>query len=114
MKPAEEFRKHKKQVKIINNLVQEWIKKQSELEMSGLEKKEILGITTDKRRMKDLQKLKIMGGPFIHPQEVDDFINDDTISSEDKDARLYIEVRYARDTTLSLPRSSALFRLREI
>ena len=32
---------------------------------------------------------------------------------KDKQDRLYTEVRYARDTTLSLPKKSELFRLKE-
>jgi hypothetical protein len=113
MKPPEEFKKYRKQVQAVNSLVKQWIQEQSELQLSGLEKKEAVGVTTERRRMKDLQKLKTMGGPFVNPKEVDDFINDDTISTQKKEDRLYTEIRYARDTTLSLPKASDLFRLKE-
>ena len=35
------------------------------------------------------------------------------VDEKTKEKRLYTEVRYARDTSLSLPKSSALFRLKE-
>ena len=47
------------------------------------------------------------------PEEVDLLVNDDRLTDGAKLDRLYIEVRYARDTTLSLPKSSSIFRLKE-
>ena len=47
------------------------------------------------------------------PEEVDLLVNDDSLTDVEKLDRLYIEVRYARDTTLSLPKSSSIFRLKE-
>ena len=67
---------------------------------------------TEKRKMGDLQKLKSLGGPLTTPDEVDVLVNDDDLSDEQKQDRLYIEVRYARDTTLSLPKVSPIFRLK--
>jgi hypothetical protein len=113
LKPASEFRKYKKLVKPVNKLVVEWKQKQSELQEAGLTKKESTSLATEKRKMGDLEKLKSYGGPMTKPEEVDKFVDDDEISDAEKSARLYIEVRYARDTTLSLPRTSELFRLKE-
>ena len=47
------------------------------------------------------------------PDEVDLLVNDDSQTDAAKLDRLYLEIRYARDTTLSLPKSSSLFRLKE-
>lgn len=47
------------------------------------------------------------------PDEVDLLVNDDSLTDAAKLDRLYLEVRYARDTTLSLPKSSSLSRLKE-
>ena len=41
------------------------------------------------------------------------FVARTDIPDKDKQDRLYTEVRYARDTTLSLPKKSELFRLKE-
>ena len=113
LKPASEFLKYKNFVKPFNNLVSDWNNKQSELEEAGLHKKESVSLATEKRKNGDLQKLKAQGGPMTTPEEVDLLVNDDSLTDVEKLDRLYIEVRYARDTTLSLPKSSSIFRLKE-
>ena len=57
--------------------------------------------------------MKLLGGPFVNCDEVDQYISDQSISDKVKQDRLYTEVQYARDTTLSLPRDSKLFSLKE-
>ena len=47
------------------------------------------------------------------PEEVDLLVNDDSLTDVEKLDRLYIEARYARDTTFLLPKSSSIFRLKE-
>ena len=60
-----------------------------------------------------MKTIKVFGdGPFTSPEEVDTFINSD-VSDGSKEERLYAEVRYARDTSLSLPKSSPIFRLKQ-
>ena len=113
LKPAGEFNKHRKQVGAVNRLVVEWKKKQAELQEAGLDKKEAASLSTEKRKMGDLQKLKLCGGPFTTPEEVDAVVDDEALSQTEKVDRLYTEVRYARDTTLSLPKNSPIFRLKE-
>ena len=49
-------------------------------------------------------------GPFTRPEQVDNFLVSG-LSEKDLVDRLYTEVRYSRDTCLSLPKSSSLFRL---
>ena len=113
LKPAAEFLKYKNCVKPYNNPVSNWKSKQSELEEAGLHKKESVSLATEKRKNGDLQKLKAQGGPMATPDEVDLLVNDDSQTDAAKLDRLYLEIRYARDTTLSLPKSSSLFRLKE-
>ena len=59
----------------------------------------------------DLTKLKDLGGPFTTADEVDTFMCTD-LSDSDKVSRLYLEVRYHRDTCVSLPKSSEIFKLK--
>ena len=66
---------------------------------------------TDKMRNSDLEYLKSMGGPFTKP-EVDALVNSE-MNDEQKIKRLYIEVRYCRNSNLSLPKGSPIFRLKE-
>jgi hypothetical protein len=93
-------------------ILQAWEERQSELTKVSLEAKELTNLNVDKRRISDLQKLKGFGGPFTEEKEVSQFCNSALPDSEKVD-RLYLEVRYARDTSLSVPKSSEIFRLKK-
>ena len=85
---------------------------QDQEEIKGMNKKECETIAGDKRKHKDLEKLLNSSppGPFTRPEQVDNFL---TLGLTEKHLvdRLYTEVRYSRDTCLSLPKSSPIFRL---
>ena len=111
--PSGSFKQYRQLVKSggpLPNLYLEWNKKQQELKQRGLQDKEIANLAVDRRRNKDLDKLKSMGGPFTASDQVDAYLASDLGESE-KTGRLYLEVRYARDTSLSLPKTSDIFRL---
>ena len=74
---------------------------QKELEKQNLSSKELENIKIDNRRNLDLVQLKELHGPL------------GTLAEEEKVKRLYLEIRYARDTCLSWPRSSNVFRLKK-
>jgi len=44
-------------------------------------------------------------------EEVNQLMKNGNKSEEEKQKRLYTEIRYARDTALSIPKSSDIFRL---
>lgn len=52
-----------------------------------------------------------MEGPFTSAAEADEYVAATDTDEGTKVGRLYLEVRCARDTSLSLPKSSDLFRL---
>lgn len=89
-----------------------WKESQDKLEEQGLTVKEVQNELTDKKRNADLDKLKAIGGPFTKAEEVDEFVNSE-VEDKVKVDRLYIEVRYCKNTSLSLPKASPLFRLKE-
>lgn len=93
----------------IKELKLDWVESQQILKEKGMSEKELSNIAVDRRRMKDLQKLKAMGGPFTSATEVDRYVADG--NAEEKVERLYLEVRYARDTSLTIPKASDIFRL---
>ena len=68
----------------------------------------------DKTKLADLDFLKKQNqpGPFTKKSDVELFIKNN-LSDEIKNKRLYIEVRYAKNTSLSLRPNSPLFRLRK-
>ena len=68
-------------------------------------------VKTFQRRNADLEKLKAMGGPFSSSAEVKVFATSD-LPEKEKVARLYLEVRLARDSCVSFPKNSDIFRLK--
>ena len=91
--------------------MEQWNARQNQLQEDGLQNKEIANISVDKRRNKDLDSLKAFGGPFTNASEVDTYLERTDLEEVSKVSRLYIEVRYAQDTTLSIPKTSDIFRL---
>ena len=89
-----------------------WANKQAQLLKYGMNQKAVANISLDKRRSGDLNVLESRGGPCTKPEEVGIPIADESISVKSKKKRLYLEVRYARDTSLSLTKNSDIFRLK--
>ena len=61
--------------------------------------------------MNILERSKEKGGPFTSSEEVDLYINLNIDESKKKVSRMRDEVTYARDTSVSLPKSSPLFKI---
>jgi len=61
-----------------------------------------------------LEKLKEMGGPFTTADQVDDFLAGlDVENMKMMQKRMKLEVQYARDTSVLLPRVDPLFKIRK-
>ena len=105
-------REHRKISYKTNELMKSWVDQQNQLTYARVTKKETENLKIDKRQNSDLSKLKDMGGPFVSKSEVDLYVAREDFTPKEKDTRLYIEVRYARDSCLSLPKSSKIFRLK--
>ena len=115
LKPVNEFDKFRNIVKANGQLVsiwKSWRDSQDNLEEKSLTAKERQNQHNDKMRNSDLEYLKSMGGPFTKPEEVDALVNSE-INDVLEIKRLYIEVRYCKNSSLSLPKSSPIFRLKE-
>ena len=108
------YRGFKKQAKEIKNIKGEWCNKMAELEKEGLSKQEIASLTQENKKLRDLDFLKAQDppGPFSSAEEVDTLMRMDVMAEEEKNKRLYIEVRYAKYSTTSIKRASTLFRLK--
>ena len=94
-------------------IIKEWEEKQEELKKEGLEAKEVGNIASDKQRNADLASLREQGGPFTSPEGVKEYITNKEESDEIKNKRMYIEVRHAKNSSLSFPKSSDIFRLKK-
>ena len=96
--------------KVVPSIVEAWEATQKQLSKDGLSEKETQSRATDKRRNADLIKLKAFNGPFSSSAEVRVFAATD-IPEEKKVDRLYLEVRYSRDSCVNFPKNSDIFRL---
>jgi len=68
--------------------------------------KEKANVSVDKKRRMDLEQLKVFRGPFTASEQVDLYIQKGNINKHTNIDRLYPEVRYSRDTSLSVPKTS--------
>ena len=98
--------------RVLPAIVEAWTEKQEKLKQDGLSQKEVQNLNVDQRRNSDLNKLKELGGPFTTSAEVQEF-QGSSVTEELKVARFYLEVRYARDSSLTFPKNSDIFRLKK-
>ena len=91
-------------------ILKKWEERQKELLKKGMEEKEIANINVDQQRNSDLQKLIELQGPFTSAQEVEVYMARDDIGEQEKGKRLYLEVRHAKNSSISFPRVSEIFR----
>ena len=87
--------------------------KQGELLKKGMDSKEAENVLLDKRHHADLNILKEKGGPFTKSDEVDIFLARVDITDADKIKHLYFEISYAQDTSLSIPKTSDIYKLKK-
>ena len=110
--PAQ-FRKLVKKDEKVDHILKVWRESQEELVKEGLQEKEVANVSTDKQRNSDLALLVKEGGPFTSPDMVQEYMARPGISEKDRNKRLYIEVRHAKNSSLSFPKQSEVFRLKK-
>ena len=109
-------------------IMKEWEAKQKELAAEGLDSKSVANLATDRQRNNDLTTLKSLGGPFTTADDVDNYLTSGASDCQ-QNKRLYLEVydlfqmstqcllfyqvRHAKNTSLSYPKSSEIFRLKK-
>lgn len=59
-------------ISLVSELCLQWNSKQEELKRKGPEDKEIANLALDRRKDKDLENMKAMGGPFTSSRQVDE------------------------------------------
>ena len=78
-----------------------------------MDEKDAKNLAVDKQTNGDLRKLLSLGGPFAKSDDVNDFMKSTDFSDEEKNDRLYTEVRYARNTSVTFPKNNDIFRLKK-
>ena len=72
----------------------------------------VFNLVTDKRRNQDLSLLTAKGGPFTTADQVAKFMALE-MDEVERNKRLYLEVRFARDTSVAFPKVADIFRLKK-
>ena len=94
-------------------IMKKWSESQQKMKEDGMEVKEMSNLQEEQKRHADLTELVRLGGPFTTAEQVDEFMDMVSIKEEDKNKRLYIEVRHAKATSVCFPKQSTVFRLKK-
>ena len=78
-----------------------------------LEIKSAQNLKVEGRLLCQLDYLKKSGGPFTSCEEIENFLERENVSEKDKKKRMKTEIQYARDSSISLPRSNPVFKIRK-
>ena len=108
---TESFRAFAAKVLEIKRVKREWSDRQAKMREAGLSKKETDQLKKENTKMKILEKLKEEGGPFTNADEIDQYMARKDIDETAKQKRMKNEVKYARDSTRSIPAAGILFRI---
>ena len=82
-----------------------------ERELKGdKERKQMVALGQERKRLVMLEELKEENGPFTNAEEVEKFMAS-KISENEKQVRLKKEVKYARDSSTTLPRVDSRFKI---
>ena len=113
IKNSSDFRKYREPAVEIKELKFEWNQKIKVLEESGFSQKEIISTDIERQKLDDLDFLRkqLHPGPFTTSKAVTSFIENEAEGKE-KNNRMYIEVRFQRNTSQSLKKEAAVFRLK--
>ena len=104
------FRSFKKQVEKKRNLELQWNQKMSEKLKGDEERKQMVALGQERKRLVMLEELKEENGPFTNAEEVEKFMAS-KISDNEKQVRLKKEVKYARESSTTLPRVDSRFKI---
>ena len=112
-KKLTDLKKYRKPTAEIKELKFAWNKKMKKLEESGFSQKEIANTNVERQKLDDLDFLgkQILPGPLTSSGSVTTFMESETESKE-KNKRMYIEVRFQRNSSQSLKKEAAIFRLK--
>ena len=109
-----ELKRFRKQASDIKELKYQWTKKMEALQKEGLSIQEVECLVLEKKKLEDLQYLKAqtsIAGPLTSVQELENLLQMDLPDAE-LNKRLYVEVRYKKNTSTSIKKSSSMFRLK--
>jgi hypothetical protein len=106
------FREFGQAVKRVKDIKLNWANKQETLAGKKIDQKQAESLKVEGRVLKQLEELKICGGPFTSCSEIDNYLARNDLTDQTIKRRMKMEVQYARDTSRSIPRSNPVFKIR--
>ena len=93
--------------------MKQWNEKMAVLQEQGYDGKKLINAEKESNKLKDLTYLKsqVPGGPFSTADEVRSYISL-ALEENEKNKRLYVEVRYARVSSSTLKETASRFCLK--
>ena len=109
-----QYKKFRKQAAEIKELKVSWNRKMKGLEEKRFSQKEIVNTNLERQKLDDLKFLqnKATIGPFTTSEEVTNYVENEPESKE-KNLRMYIEVRFQRNTCRIYRKEAAVFRFKK-
>ena len=112
-KYGDDFKGYSQAAKRVKDIKMKWNKQQDELAGHKIEIRASQNLKIEARILQHLEYLKKEGGPFTSCHKIDEYLVNSSISEKTKKKRLKIEVQYTRDSSLTLPRTNIIFRIRK-
>ena len=108
---SKKYLSFRKPAQDITKLKNDWLVKMQELEDATFASKDTVNEHLDTVKYKDLEFLKGYNGPFVKGEEVEAYLKGKD-TNEEKNKRFYVEVRFAKNTSLRLKHNDPVFRLK--
>ena len=105
------FRSFKEQVELKKKKFGEWNEKMREKMASGVDRRQVVAQTKERKRLDILEELKESGGPFCSAEGDKEFLVREDMSEKDKQKRMKKEMRFARESSTTLPAADPLFKV---
>ena len=77
----------------------------------GYSEKQIIGQNKERKRLDMMEALKAADGPFTDAGSVQKYLDNDKIGDKEKQSRLKLELRFARESSTTLPQADQVFRI---
>ena len=104
------FRSFKKETEKRMNIELEWKKEMKAKFAAGADSKQVIAQTKERKRLDMMDKLKALGGPFTNADNVEDYLTSE-LHTKEKQARLKLEIQFARESSTTLPSVDQLFKI---
>lgn len=107
------FRTFKKEAAAKREVELAWSEKMKEKIKQGYSEKQVVGQTKERKRLDMLEALKEAGGPFTDAAAVQAYLDLENVemNAKKKQSRLKLELRFARESSTTLPQADPIFRI---